>query len=122
MNMHVALSEWITGNLAVERRSFENIYECIQKVLLISKEDILSKSRIGDIIEARHTFIYISREKMKYPLMDISREMNLDHHNVKSALESFNNRISSDYNGIFQKLESIYFFMFPAETVGKPTR
>jgi chromosomal replication initiation ATPase DnaA len=118
MNIHVAVSQWMTDKLYKERRSLDNVFDVVERVFLISREQMKTKSRQGDIIEARHAFIYVAREVMKYPLISIGTEMGMDHTSIMSAVESFKGRLVSDYRGINRKMKALYHLAFEGETVG----
>lgn len=104
-----------------ERRSLDNVFDVVERVFLISREQMKAKSRQGDIIEARHAFIYVAREVMKYPLLAIGTEMGMDHTSIMSAVESFKGRLMSDYRGINRKMKAVYHLAFEGETVGSFT-
>lgn len=57
----------------------KTILKAVSSVTNISEKDILSKSRLKDVVFARHLFIYLSCEKTSNTLKKIGNYINRNH-------------------------------------------
>ena len=60
----------------------KRILKAVSEVTLISEDDILTKSRLKEIVFARHLYCYFSCEKTRYSLKSIGKLINRDHASV----------------------------------------
>lgn len=60
----------------------KRILKAVSEVTLISEQDILTKSRLKEIVFARHLYCYFSCEKTRYSLKSIGKLINRDHASV----------------------------------------
>lgn len=74
------------------RLTFEDIYEAVEKVFGVPKVDVLSASRVTNIVSARHAFMYVARVAMGQTYTAIGKEMGKDHATVLVALKSRDRR------------------------------
>ncbi len=77
--------------------TIEDIQKIVCKYFDIQLEDIKSKSRKRNIVQARHTSMYLAKEYTKSPFSIIGRKTgNRDHSTVLHACKTINNLISTD--------------------------
>ena len=82
---------------------FYNALQVVSKVTEISEEDILSKSRKMEVVEARVLLITALNSQGYHP-MQIASKMDMAVSSVKALMDSFEQRTKS--NGIFNKMYS----------------
>lgn len=70
----------------------KDILEIVSESTYVTIDDILSRSRKGDVIIARHIYCGIMRIHYNYSLPFIAKILHRDHTTIISAVESFNNR------------------------------
>lgn len=82
------------------------ILSIISKNCSVSVEDILSKTRKKDIVDARHYFCAIMRKQLGYPVVAIGRYMDRDHTTVIHSVRTFDDRCSTDegYRLVFETI------------------
>ncbi len=85
------------GRRLVAELSIEDIVKRVSEVTKIDTKDILGTSRKQEIAEARHIAMYLAREILKTPLMNIGLHFGgRDHSTVLHACKSVNRRTQSD--------------------------
>ncbi len=73
----------------------DKIFAAIEKKYSTSKSDLVSKSRVKDVANARHITIYLIRTLTEMSLPNIGKLLNRDHTTVMSSIESVEKRLSS---------------------------
>ena len=86
----------------------EEILEIVSKNCNVSVGDILSKTRIREIVEARQLFCYIIRERFGYPLSKVGRMVNRDHATAIYSIKSHKDRcdVLRDYRELTKRVIS----------------
>lgn len=84
----------------------EEILEIISRNCNVTIEDIMSKTRVREIAEARQLFCYVIREKFGYPLSKVGRLVNRDHataiHSIKAHKDRYD--VLRDYRELTKKV------------------
>jgi len=84
----------------------EQILEIIGKNCNVTVSDILSRTRIREIVEARQMFCYVVREKFGYPLSRIGRMVNRDHATAIHSIKAHKDRcdVIKEYRNLTTKV------------------
>ena len=117
MNVHVAISQWMSGEHKVARLSFELLFDAIEEVFGINKNELIAQSRHQGPLEARHAFMFIAHEYMGYSSSEIGKSLNRHHTVVLSGMASFRNRMHTDYRDIIKKTSAVLFKLDINETI-----
>ena len=107
MNIHVAISNWLSGEKIVPEVGFDQLYAAIEAVFGINKEMLTKRGRKPDIVEARHAFCYVAKQYIGKSFGTIAKEFGQDHTTVIHAVQTFQNRLDTNYNGAEQKLSRL---------------
>lgn len=83
----------------------ENRITAVCEATGISRKDIFGKSRMSEIVEARHFLCYILHEK--YSLSETGRIVGLDHSAVHHAVKRMNGLISIKDKRILSLFEKV---------------
>ncbi len=74
----------------------ENIKEAVYRCTGVSFEEIKSRKRFKNIVEARHLFHYFVRRKTPYSLKDIGAISKRDHASVIHSVNTIYNWLETD--------------------------
>lgn len=77
-------------------RSEESIINHVCVLNRIDRNDIMRKSRIPEIIEARHMAMYLMRRKLCFTYLKIGDIFDQDHATVSHACKEIENRLSTN--------------------------
>jgi chromosomal replication initiator protein len=70
----------------------KEVLEIVSKETYVTVEDILSQSRKGEVIVARHIFCGILKRTYNYSFTFIGEILHRDHTTIMSAVKNFSNR------------------------------
>jgi chromosomal replication initiator protein len=70
----------------------KEVLEIVSKETFVSVEDILSESRKGDVIVARHILCGVLKRHYNYSFTFIGEMLDRDHTTIMSAVKNFTNR------------------------------
>ena len=79
-----------------KRYTFERILSIVSIQLEISNQDIMTKRRYREAVEARMIVMYLMRKYMKKTLSEIGRTFGKDHSTVIHALGTLDDLMFSD--------------------------
>ena len=85
-----------------DRISKEEILSIVAKNCCVNMEDILSRSRKRELIDARFMFIAVMRKEFGHSLKFIGEMCGRDHTSIIHAVETFHDRYRNygDYKGV----------------------
>lgn len=87
--------------------STETLYSSIEKIFGITKDQIKSRDRHRDIVEARHAFCYVARFEFSHSLKRIGKEINRDHTSIIHSTDAFGMLIQTDCGNIRDKYKQL---------------
>ena len=92
----------------------EEILEIVSKNCNVTVTDILSRTRIREIAEARQLFCYIIRERFGYPLSRVGRVVNRDHATAIHSIRAHKNRcdVIKEYRDLTKKVMSDIDYLY----------
>lgn len=93
------MSEFLGGAEPVNV-TVDKIFTAVEKKYGIAKNDIVGKSRVKDVAQARHVAIYLIRNITEMSLPNIGKMFNRDHSTVMSSIDTVEKKISS--SGAFE--------------------
>ena len=73
----------------------DKIFAAIEKKYDVSKSELVGKSRVKDVAQARHVAIYLIRTITEMSLPNIGKLFNRDHSTVISSIDAIEKKISS---------------------------
>ena len=73
----------------------DKIFAAIEKKYDVSKSELIGKSRVKDVAQARHIAIYLIRTITEMSLPNIGKLFNRDHSTVISSIDAIEKKISS---------------------------
>ena len=76
--------------------TIDKIFAAIEKKYGIKKTELVSKSRVKEVAQARHVTIYLIRTIIEMSLPNIGKLFNRDHSTVISSIDSIEKKIASD--------------------------
>lgn len=88
--------------------SFDLIADVIELELQVSFEQIMSKTRIREVVTARHLFNYFCRKYTNKSLNEIARHLGLNHATIIHSVKVVNNLCDTEkefFNNV-QKIEA----------------
>ena len=72
--------------------TLDEILTSVSKKTKVSEDDIKSKSRKREVVEARHIFCYLAKASYKiFTLNDIGQTVSRDHSTVSSSIQNVQN-------------------------------
>tara|TARA_B100001094_G_scaffold328187_1_gene388060 strand:- start:7298 stop:7702 length:405 start_codon:yes stop_codon:yes gene_type:complete len=80
----------------VEVTEYDIIFGAIRRELKVTKEQILSRTRLRHIVEARQMFCMFARDIVKEGSVNIGKEINRDHATVLYSAASMRNLCATD--------------------------
>lgn len=93
-------------NKKIIKASLEEILKSVSETSGVSVEDILSRTRKLEIVDARHIFCGIARDHHQYTLKTIGNFLNRDHTTAMHAVKNFHNRsnLEEGYQELVDKI------------------
>ena len=76
--------------------TIDKIFAAVEKNYGIKKAELVSKSRVKEVAQARHITIYLIRTVIEMSLPNIGKLINRDHTTVISSIDNIEKRIASD--------------------------
>ena len=76
----------------------KEVLEIVSKETFVSVDDILSQSRKGDVIVARHILCGILKRTYNYSFTYIGEMLKRDHTTIMNAVKNFSNRKEQEDN------------------------
>ena len=73
----------------------DKIFSAIEKKYDVGKAELVGKSRVKDVAQARHIAIYLVRTITEMSLPNIGKLFNRDHSTVISSIDAIEKKISS---------------------------
>ena len=73
----------------------DKIFAAIEKKYDVSKSELVGKSRVKDVAQARHVAIYLIRTITEMSLPNIGKLFNRDHSTIISSIDTIEKKISS---------------------------
>lgn len=73
-----------------------DVLKVVAKETSVTVEDIISKTRIQNITEARQLFCYVIRERYGIPFVKIGKLINRDHATILHSVKAHKNRHDVD--------------------------
>ncbi len=73
----------------------DKIFAAIEKKYDVSKSDLVGKSRVKDVAQARHIAIYLIRTITEMSLPNIGKLFNRDHSTIISSIDTIEKKIAS---------------------------
>ena len=73
----------------------DKIFAAIEKKYDVSKSELIGKSRVKDVAQARHVAIYLIRTITEMSLPNIGKLFNRDHSTIISSIDTIEKKISS---------------------------
>lgn len=73
-----------------------DIFEFVEKEHGVTKEAILSKSKLGEISHARQIAMYLARDRLSFSYPQLGMIFNRDHSTVQHGYEKIRGLVSSD--------------------------
>lgn len=77
--------------ILTDKSTFEMILDIVACVAEVSSEEILSKSKVAEVVDARHIFVSLLHEQGWYQAR-IARNMNINEGAVSRMLSKFDDR------------------------------
>lgn len=86
------------NQISSNKSTFETILDIVASVAEVPSEDILSKSKVAEVVDARHIFVQLLYEQGWYQAR-IARKMNINEGAVSRMLSKFDERCR--YRGFY---------------------
>jgi len=88
------MSELLGGSEPINV-TVDKIFAAIEKKYDVSKSDLIGKSRVKDVAQARHVAIYLIRTITEMSLPNIGKLFNRDHSTIISSIDKIEKRIGT---------------------------
>lgn len=92
-----------------------DVLEVVAKETSVTVEDIISKTRVQNIAEARQLFCHVIRERYGIPFAKIGKLINRDHATILHSIKAHKNRhdVDKQYReltrNVFVKVENMVY-------------
>ena len=85
----------LLGNAEPISVTVDKIFSAVDKKYNVKKSDLVGKSRVKEIANARHVAIYLIRTLTEMSLPNIGKIFNRDHATVMSSIDNVERRLDS---------------------------
>jgi len=81
------------------------IMQIVSEMCNVTVDEMLSRTRIREVVDARQLYCFIMREKFGFPLSKIGRSINRDHATAIHSIKQHTNRcdVMKDYKELTHK-------------------
>lgn len=97
-NLELAHQEYKKLHLATSHKVFQKCKKAVCQTLLVDFQDIVSKKRKREYVEARQILIYLTRKNSTITTTDIGKLLNIDHATVLYSEKIILNSIIGNKN------------------------